>query len=195
MAEYLAFHAKGTSKSLYKAFIDIHQGQYESAFHHIGKAQSLAYDELQGQLGAGPQVALKTLAKTELLVELQEVIQYRSQPDLREHILGVWRARFKRSHPDASSWLKRLNVWSLAAPATTIELQHCYLECAKLCESTGMHEAAERIIEMVTPDFHPPVCLNLFPPLSLSRDCRDARLSILAFAFSTYHRHDLVRHS
>jgi FKBP12-rapamycin complex-associated protein len=159
MADYLAFHPKGTSKSLYKAIIDVHHGQYTSAFRHISKAQSLSYDELQTQLGAGPQVALKTLAKTEILVELQEVIQYKSQPDLREHILSVWRARFKRSHANANSWLKRLQVWTLACPTTTVELQHCYLECAKLCESSGMHEAAQRIIELVTPTSTPPVCL------------------------------------
>jgi FKBP12-rapamycin complex-associated protein len=157
MADHLAFHPKGTSKSLYKAIIDIHHGQYASAFQHISKAQSLSYDELQTQLGVGPQVALKTLAKTEVLVELQEVIQYKTQPDLRAHILSVWRARFKRSHADANSWLKRLSIWTLACPATTTELQHCYLECAKLCESSGMHEAAQRIIEGVTPDHYAPV--------------------------------------
>ena len=157
MADYLAFHQSGTSKSLYKAIIDVHHGQYDSAFRHISKAQSLSYDELQTQLDVGPQVALKTLAKTEMLVELQEVIQYRSQPDLRDHLLGVWRERFKRSHADANSWLRRLNVWTLAAPPTANALQHCYLECAKLCESSGMHEAAQKIIGIATPEVTPPV--------------------------------------
>lgn len=157
MADHLAFHPKGTSKSLYKAIIDVHHGQYASAFHHIAKGQSLSYDELQAQLRVGPQVALKTLAKTEVLVELQEVIQYKSQPESREHILGLWKARFKRSHADANSWLKRLQVWHLACPTTEIRLQSCYLDCAKLCESSGMHEAAARILDWVTPDDHPPV--------------------------------------
>lgn len=157
MADYLAFHPKGTSKSLYKAIIDVHHGQYASAFHHIAKGQSLSYDELQAQLRVGPQVALKTLAKTEVLVELQEVIQYKFQPESREHILGLWKARFKRSHADANSWLKRLQVWHLACPTTEIRLQSCYLDCAKLCESSGMHEAAARILDWVTPDDHPPV--------------------------------------
>jgi FKBP12-rapamycin complex-associated protein len=161
MADSLAFHPKGTSKSLYKAIIDVHHGQYASAFHHISKAQSLSYDELQTQLGVGPQVALKTLAKTEILVELQEVIQYKSQPDLRSHILGVWRARFKRSHADANSWLKRLQIWTLACPPSQIELQHCYLDCAKLCKDTGMHEAAERLIDLVTPEVPPPVSRSI----------------------------------
>ena len=157
MADYLAFHPKGTSKSLYKAIIDVHHGQYASAFHHIAKAQSLSYDELQLQLGVGPQVALKTLAKTEVLVELQEVINYKSQPDLRAHILGVWKARFRRSHADPNSWLKRLQVWTLACSPTTPELQHCFLDCAKLCESSGMHEAAAKILDWVTPKVTPPV--------------------------------------
>jgi FKBP12-rapamycin complex-associated protein len=157
MSDYLAFHPKGTSKSLYKAIIDVHHGQYASAFHHISKAQSLSYDELQAQLSVGPQVALKTLAKTEFLVELQEVIQYKSQPDLQSHLLSVWKARFERSHADANSWLKRLQVWTLACPPTTPELQTCYLDCAKLCEGSGMRESAQRLIEMVTPEVHPPV--------------------------------------
>ena len=157
MADYVAFHPKGTSKSLYKAIIDVHHGDYASAFSHIAKAQSLSYDELQAQLGVGPQVALKTLAKTEVLVELQEVIQYKSQPDAREHILGLWQARFKRSHADANSWLKRLQVWTLACPGSVTDLQTCYLDCAKLCESSGMHDAAQRFIAWVTPDVHPPV--------------------------------------
>ena len=160
MADYLAFHPKGTSKSLYKAIIDVHHGDYDSAIHHINKAQSLSFDELQTQLAVGPEVALKTLAKTEVLAELQEVIHYRTHPKDQKHILALWRARFKRSHADSSSWLKRLNVWNLAVPADTLELQSCYLECAKLCESSGMHEAAERIIEMVTPAEKIPVCLS-----------------------------------
>ena len=175
MADYLAFHPKGTSKSLYKAIIDVHDGQYASAFHHIAKAQSLSYDELQAQLGGGPQVALKTLAKTEVLVELQEVIQYKSQPDLREHILGLWKARFKRSHADANSWLKRLQIWKLACPPTTIELQACHLDCAKLCESSGMHEAAAKIIRLVTPEIKPPVSTTLqssYPNADCWKGCK-----------------------
>ena len=159
MADHLAFHPKGTSKSLYKAIIDVQSGEYPSAYHHIQKAQSLAHDELQNQLAIGPQVALKTLAKTECLVELNEVIQYKSQPEMREHILSVWRARFKRSHDDPNSWLKRLQVWTLACDPTTPALQHCYLDCAKLCESNGMHEVAKRILDRVTPDVPTPVSL------------------------------------
>lgn len=157
MADYLAFHPKGTSKSLYKAIIDVQSGQYASAYHHIAKAQALAHDELQGQLTLGPQVALKTLAKTECLVELNEVIQYKSQPNMREHITNVWRARFKRSHDDPNSWLKRLQVWTLACDPSTPALQHCFLDCAKLCEQNEMHEVAKRILQKLTPDVHPPV--------------------------------------
>lgn len=157
MADYLAFHPKGTSKSIYKAIIDVQHGQYASAFQHIRKAQSLSYDELQSQLIMGPQVALKTLAKTELLVELKEVISYKSQPEQRDQILDVWRNRFKRSHPDANTWLKRLAVWSLATQPTTMQLQLCYIDCAKLCESKGMTEAAKRIMEMITPRTYEPV--------------------------------------
>ncbi|EIW71794.1 hypothetical protein TREMEDRAFT_67963 [Tremella mesenterica DSM 1558] len=151
MADYLAFHPKGTSKSIYKAIIDVQHGQYGSAFQHIRKAQSLSYDELQAQLTVGPQVALKTLAKTEILVELKEVITYKSQPEQRVQILDIWRARFRKSHPDVNTWLKRLGVWGLAAPPTTLQLQLCYIDCAKLCESKGMTEAAKWIMEMITP--------------------------------------------
>jgi FKBP12-rapamycin complex-associated protein len=163
MGDYLAFHPKGTSKSIYKAIIDVQSGEYPSAYHHIQKAQALAHDELQNQLAIGPQVALKTLAKTECLVELNEVIQYKSQPEMRDHILSVWRARFKRSHDDPNSWLKRLQVWTLACDPTTPALQHCYLDCAKLCESNGMHEVAKRILERVTPANHPPVSSLALP--------------------------------
>ncbi|WWD22809.1 hypothetical protein CI109_107303 [Kwoniella shandongensis] len=157
MSDYLAFHPKGTSKSLYKAIIDVYNGEYASAFHHISKAQSLSYDELQVQLGNGPQTALRSLAKTELLVELQEVIQYKSQPELRDSILTTWKTRFKRSHADPNTWLKRLEIWTLACPATTFQLQNCFLNTAKLCESAGMHEAAQSIIKRITPDVQPPV--------------------------------------
>lgn len=157
MSDYLAFHPRGTNKSLYKAIIDVYHGQYASAFHHISKAQSLSYDELQTQLGAGPQVALKTLAKTEFLVELQEVIQFKSQPDVRNHLLSVWRARFKRSHDDPNTWMKRLKVWTLACPPSTPELLNCYIDCAKLCESKGMHLAARNLLDVVAPEITPPV--------------------------------------
>lgn len=164
MADYLAFHPKGTSKSLYKAIIDVESKNYSGAYHHIAKAQALAHDELQGQLDLGPQVALKTLAKTECLVELNEVIQYRSQPDMRDHILSVWRARFKRSHDDPNSWLKRLQVWTLACPPATPGLQHCWLDCAKLCEQHEMHEIAQGILTRLTPAVHPPVSATCDTP-------------------------------
>ena len=157
MADYVTFHPKGTSKSLDKAIIDIHSGDYRTAFQHIAKAQALSYDELQQQLGMGSQVATKSLAKTEVLVELEEVITYKTQPETREQILGLWVQRFKRSHADPNTWLKRLQASSLACPATTRELQGCFLDCAKLCESSGMHEAARRIIDWVQPVEHPPV--------------------------------------
>lgn len=157
MADYLAFHPRGTSKSLYKAIIDIHNEQYASAFCHINKAQSLSYDGLQMQLGVGHQVALKSLAKIEFLVELQEAIQYKSQPELRPTILATWKTRFKRSHADANSWLKRLQIWTLACSPKTFELQACFLDTVKLCESEGMHEAAQSIIKRITPNVTPPV--------------------------------------
>lgn len=157
MADYLAFHPKGTSKSLYKAIIDVHHGRYAAACNHISKGQSLSYDELQTQLLVGPQVALKTLAKTEVLVELQEVIQYKSQPDLRQQLLTTWRARFKRSHADPNSWMKRLHMWTLACPPATEQLQYCYIDCAKLCEEKGMHSAAKRIIRFISADEPRPV--------------------------------------
>ena len=157
MADFNAFHPKGTSKSLYKAIIDVHRGQYASAFQHISKSQSLSYDELQAQIDAGPVLMGKTLAKTECLVELQEVIQYRSQPDAREHILSAWKSRFKRSHADANAWLKRIQIWMLACPPTELALQSCYLDTAKLCVSGGMHEAAKALLDWVRPAVHPPV--------------------------------------
>ncbi|OWZ32832.1 phosphatidylinositol 3-kinase [Cryptococcus neoformans AD2-60a] len=158
MADHLAFHPRGASKSLYKAIIDIHNEQYASAFHHVNKAHSLSYDELQMQLEAGLQVAQKSLAKTEFLVELQEAIKYKSQPELRANILATWKTRFKRSHADANSWLKRLEIWTLACSPKTFELQNCFLNTAKLCESAGMHEAARSIIKRITPDVTPPGC-------------------------------------
>ena len=163
MADFNAFHPKGTSKSLYKAIIDVHHGQYASAFHHISKSQSLSYDELQAQLEVGPQIAIKTLAKTECLVELQEVIQYKSQPDMQAQIQSVWKNRFKRSHADANTWLKRLQIWKMACPPTEIGLQRCYLDAAKLCESSGMHEVAQTLLHWVTPETHPPVRLTYEP--------------------------------
>ncbi len=183
MADYVAFHPKGTSKSLYKAIIDIHSGDYLSAFAHIAKAQAISYDELQTQLGIGPQVAIKSLAKTEVLVELEEVITYKTQPESRPQILNLWRQRFKRSHADANTWLKRLQAWTLACPATTVELQSCFLDCAKLCESSGMHQAARRVIDWVTPKVHPPVSTSVDPVAPVT-DLRAAKSSTLRCASS-----------
>ena len=175
MSDYLAFHAKGTSKSLYKAIIDVHDGQYASAFHHINKAQTLSYDELQTQFNPGPQLALKTLAKTELLVELQEVIQYKSQPELRDHIAQVWRARFKRSQDDVNTWLKRLQVWTLACEPELDPLRACYIDAAKLCVAQGMDHAAERLLQRVTPSTAPAVSLISRSSLRTSRSVLRAR--------------------
>jgi FKBP12-rapamycin complex-associated protein len=151
MADYVAFHPKGTSKSLYKAIIDIHYGEAASAYLHIDKAQKLSCEELQEQL------AMETLSKTEVLVELQEAIQYKTWPHLRDRILRCWVSRFKRSHADANTWLKRLRVWMLASEPTNPKLQGCMMDCAKLCEGSGMREAAAMIIKWATPEVYPPV--------------------------------------
>jgi FKBP12-rapamycin complex-associated protein len=157
MADYLTFHPKGTSKSLYKAIIDVNAEEYRSAVQRISKAQTLAYDEIQSCLSISPSEAGKTLAKTEYLVELSEVMAYKMQPERRQSILAGWRGRFKQSHPDSNSWLRRLQIWSLACEPRVWELQVCYLDCAKLCESQGKHESAQKIIDLVTPDVTPPV--------------------------------------
>ena len=157
MADYVNFHPRGTSKSSYKAILDINTGNYSSACAHIAKAQTISYDELQTHLGIGPQLSIKSLAKTEVLAELEEVIQYKTQGDSREQILRFWSQRFRRSHANANTWLKRLQVWMLACPPTTVELQSCFLDCAKLCESSGMHATAKRLINLVMPKVNPPV--------------------------------------
>ncbi|WWC85668.1 uncharacterized protein L201_000534 [Kwoniella dendrophila CBS 6074] len=165
MADYLAFHPKGTSKSLYKAVIDVHNGEYASAFHHISKAQSLSYDEVQLQLNISPELAHRSLAKTELLVELQEVIQFKSFPpglesEAQKSILKTWKTRFKKSHADPNTWLKRLELWTLACLdlSKTKELQSCFIDCAKLCASAGMHQAAQSMLEKITPAVTPLGC-------------------------------------
>lgn len=177
MADYLAFHPKGTSKSLYKAIIDVNADSIGAAFQHITKAQAMAYDELQACVSIGLAEAGKTLAKTEYLVELSEVMTYKAQPEQRQAILSNWRNRFKRSHPDTNSWLRRLQIWSLACEPTVWELQVSYLDCAKLCESQGKHEAAQRIIDLVTPEITVPVKQILTPIHAGLTSHRDVRLS------------------
>lgn len=161
MADYLAFQPKSTNKSLFKAITDIYHQQYASAFHHISKAQSLCYDELQYRLTLGPKESLKALGKAEVLVELQEAITYKSQPGERLQIVDNWTKRFRRSHPDPSNWLKRLEVWTLACHPTTKGIKDCYLDCAKLCESKGMAKAAARLIGKVDLKVYEPVSLPL----------------------------------
>ncbi|WVR03316.1 hypothetical protein IAU60_000307 [Kwoniella sp. DSM 27419] len=158
MGDYLPFHPKGTSKSLYKAVIDVHNGQYASAFHHINKAQSLSYDEVQLQLTNNSQNAFKSLAKTEFLVELQEVIQYKTHPEMRDNILDTRATRFENSHADPNTWLKRLQIWTLACLPTTHKLQKSFLDTAKLCVHSGMYKPAEAILEKIAPSVEVPGC-------------------------------------
>lgn len=61
--------------------LDVHNGEYAQALHHIEKAKSWVYDELWAHTGyhdfsaRNYTSAMKTLAKSEMLHELSEVIR------------------------------------------------------------------------------------------------------------------------
>jgi hypothetical protein len=61
--------------------LDIHHGDYVEALDHIRKAKSSVYDELWARTGyhdfsaSNYTSAMKTLAKAEMLCEMEEVIR------------------------------------------------------------------------------------------------------------------------
>lgn len=66
--------------------MEIHQGDHVNALEHITKAKALVYDELWTRTGyhdfsaSNYTSAMKTLAKAEMLCEMEEVIRCEKNP-------------------------------------------------------------------------------------------------------------------
>jgi FKBP12-rapamycin complex-associated protein len=128
---------------------------------HVAKAQAEVYDELQARTAyldfsaSNYASAITTLAKSQMLVEVEEVIRYKQSdhhPELQKVLADTWQSRLKSSHVDVDSFYKRLLLWSLAAKPE--ELQDGWLYLAKLAHEKGL-KSGRRIIESLGKDDQP----------------------------------------
>ncbi|KAI5450344.1 hypothetical protein NCC49_003127 [Naganishia albida] len=153
MSHYLTHMKKGSSKILYKAVLEIHHGDHVNALEHITKAKALVYDELWTRTGyhdfsaSNYTSAMKTLAKAEMLCEMEEVIRYKEfshKPEIQAQYRDAWLSRIRKAHPNVNSFYKRMMVWSLAAD--TVQLRDAWLHLAKLCQEQHVG-AGRRILD------------------------------------------------
>ncbi|KAJ9099964.1 hypothetical protein QFC21_003972 [Naganishia friedmannii] len=139
------------------AVLDIHHGEHSKALHHISKAKAAVYDELRVRTGYHDfsannyTSAMKTLAKSEMLCELEEVIQYpRYNCSIATHgkqgMIGH-PTKLKKAHPNVNSFFKRLLVQSLATKDAG-ELRDGWLYLAKLCQEEKV-DAGKAILNIL----------------------------------------------
>ena len=157
MADFLAFHPKGTSKIPLQSHhrcpswpicvgISAHFQKSIPIIRRVGcstacgtspLSQDVGKDRVSGRTTRGDPVPIPARRSRTHTQRMEEPFQAKPRGCKRVVEEGP--------------------IWLLACPPTELALQSCFLDTAKLCESSGMHDAAKRLMDAVRPAVTPPV--------------------------------------
>ncbi|KAJ1521597.1 hypothetical protein ONE63_003248 [Megalurothrips usitatus] len=133
--------------AFYRAVLAVHRGQYDAASHLIDSARDLVDTELTAMAGESYQRAYGAMVCVQMLAELEEVIQYKLNPDRRETIRKMWWERLQGCQRVVEDWQRIIQVHSLVVSPE--EDMHTWLKYASLCRKSSRFMLSKKTLVML----------------------------------------------
>jgi FKBP12-rapamycin complex-associated protein len=171
----------GVESSFYRAILCIHRGEFAPATAHIDRAVAVLDSSLTALVGESYARAYGTIVKVQQLMELQEVISYRTGGDEKKALIRkTWTQRLQGCQRNVEVWHEILSVRSLVVPPRQdIET---WLEFSTLCRKSGrLHLSLQVLSNLLGMD---PTLFVLQPDTPLPFDHPQMTLACLKHLYS-----------
>jgi FKBP12-rapamycin complex-associated protein len=131
--------------NFYRAVLNVHRGHYSTARRYIDRACELLDTNLTALVGESYGRAYQSIVRLQQLMELTEVIQYKSGSEEKKALIRrMWTERLKGCKRNVEVWQQILSVRSLVTgPKEDIDT---WLEFSSLCRKNGRLHLSLRIL-------------------------------------------------
>ncbi|KAJ7779782.1 phosphatidylinositol 3-kinase [Mycena metata] len=148
MENYIAMMpSDSTDKSFYRAILSVHRNQFPKALSQISKARELLHPELTALGSLGHARSYNVMVRTQMLSELEEIVQYRQyadQPDRQQMMRNTWMKRLQGCQPNVEVWQRILQVRTLVINPEDDPV--VFIKFANLCRKSDRMVLAEKTI-------------------------------------------------
>lgn len=132
----------------YRAIVDVHANKIDSALQNIQRAFVFLGNNLVSLLSDSYSRAYRSVVQLQQLIELEEVIQCKKDPESQSTIRKLWRERLHGCQRSVGVWQQILSIRSLVlTPQQNIDE---WLDFAGLCRKSSMlHLSAKVLTELL----------------------------------------------
>ncbi|KAG9394146.1 Serine/Threonine-protein kinase TOR [Carpediemonas membranifera] len=123
---------------LFSAIDAVHSNRFAEARAAIGAGRTLVDSKLAALVSESYDRGYSTIVLAQQLVELEEVIRYKLEPDVRPEIEALWQTRLQGMQQKPEVWLDTLAIRSLVIEPR--QDYRSYVKLAALCRSAGRAE-------------------------------------------------------
>jgi FKBP12-rapamycin complex-associated protein len=136
MDEYVCLIPRDTlDGAFYRAVMAIHQDHFLLAEKCIDTAREILDTELTAMAGESYNRAYGAMVTVQMLSEVEEIVEYKQNPDRREGIRQAWWERLQGCQANVEDWQRILKVRSLVV--TPHEDMRTWIKYASLCRRSG----------------------------------------------------------
>lgn len=130
--------------AFYRAILCIHQEQWIEACNLIDLTRNLLDTEIAALSSESYQRAYPTMVAIQMLAELEEVIEYKLNPERQEAFREMWWKRLQGVQRVVEDWQRIMHVRSLVISPQTD--QRTWLKYASLCRKSGRLKLSHRTL-------------------------------------------------
>lgn len=137
--------------SFYRAILAVHASKFDRAKNLLDKTRSILDTGLTARVGEGYKRAYLEVLNAQLLVELEECIEYLMDPSpgAKRKLATMWHARLNGCRSDHRTWYRTLMVRGLVLSPQ--ENMTEWLKFASLCRKAGRLPMASEAIRALLP--------------------------------------------
>ncbi|KAJ3138476.1 phosphatidylinositol kinase- protein kinase tor1 [Physocladia obscura] len=151
MEKYVnVIEADSTDGAYYRAVLYLHRNLFPQAGQFIEKVRELLDSELMAVFGESYQRTYKSIVRVQMLVELEEIIQYKQLYDFPEKqavMRKSWMDRLKGCQKDVDIWSPIIRLRELVlSPADEPQM---WIKFAKLCRNTKRNNLSFRALSAI----------------------------------------------
>eukprot|EP00095_Tigriopus_kingsejongensis_P005635 maker-scaffold420_size176246-snap-gene-0.24 protein:Tk05635 transcript:maker-scaffold420_size176246-snap-gene-0.24-mRNA-1 annotation:"target of rapamycin" len=135
---------EGQDGAFYRAILCIHQEQWIEACNFIELTRKLLDTEIAALSSESYQRAYPTMIAIQMLAELDEVIEYKLNPERQPAFREMWWKRLQGVQRVVEDWQRIMHVRSLVISPQTD--QRTWLKYASLCRKSGRLQLSHRTL-------------------------------------------------
>lgn len=142
-----AMKPNSPDKEFFDAILSLHRNNFTKASEHIFAARELLVTEISALVNESYNRAYGVVVRTQMIAELEEIIQYKKLPlnsEKRTVMRKTWNKRLLGCQKNVDVWQRILKVRSLVVKPK--QDMHVWIKFANLCRKSGRLGLAQKAL-------------------------------------------------